>query len=71
MDHATRRPDDTPPVSPDQPVDADLACRLANLDWHYIASRWPYRSHIVRIKALEAAGLVADETTFPGAAVAS
>ncbi len=43
---------------------AERACRLANLAWHWVVTRAPYRSHLDRLRALEAAGAVPDEMHF-------
>jgi hypothetical protein len=43
---------------------AERACRLANLAWHWAVTRDGYRSHLDRLRALEAAGAVADERFF-------
>lgn len=46
-----------------EPVN-DRAARLANLAWLWRSTRGRHRTHVDRIKALEAAGQVHDETYF-------
>lgn len=48
------------PVQPD--LDAERASRSANLAWVLLADRHPARSNIERLRRLQAAGLVMDET---------
>ena len=64
-------PHDTHPHAPlasGDDLEAERACRLANLAWHWVVTRAGYRSHLDRLRALEAAGVVADETYFAGLA---
>jgi hypothetical protein len=58
----TRRPKSTPTAQ--SPVDPETACRVVNVEWAIIAGRLPWKSHVQRLKDLEAAGAVHDETWF-------
>lgn len=60
-----------PDAFPDTLDDSEVACKRVNVAWAIVAGRLPWRTHVERIHALEAAGLVPDETAFPGAATAS
>jgi hypothetical protein len=62
----SRPADPTPGAGPCTvpPLDPETACRVVNAYWAIIASRLPWKSHVQRLKDLEAAGLVHDETWF-------
>lgn len=54
--------------APDKPGpttdDMERAARLAGLAWDWLVTREGFRSHRDRLRALEAAGAVADEAYF-------
>lgn len=52
------------PAIPLDDPEMDRAARLANLAWTWLRDRGAARSHVERLRALQAAGLVHDEAYF-------